>query len=1379
MDVDPTQRFTPSHRRGTSFRRTLILWFSLIALISSASVGTLTYFARASALRESVYNQLEILRDTAIRDIDLWITERKADLKSWSEMPPMIALCRDHSEGKSNYSEDNRRLLDEIKKAYDYRAVFLADPNTGQAFLSSHNGDRSDFVIPSDILRRIVSQKGPDVSDVYLSGSDGLPEIMTAGPILAPDGARVIGVLAFQFDPSRQLYPGTMLSGRLGKTGEALLINSLLVAQSPLRYHDHAIGRFTLQAEPARRAAAGQKGQVAEKDYRGVPVMAVYGATDAARWGIVVKQDITEIEAPVRDMGWSVLRISAGVLMASLMIGYVLAGTIAGPARRISEVARRIGAGQIEARTELEGPSEMRTIASSLNLMAEGLEAHFHANDALNNIFLIGGNRARVSDLVRDVVARLMTATRSQLGVVYLRQDADDRLEHALTLGGPAEEQPAQLTPESPNQWLAEVARSGQVRVLNDIPSGNELIISTPAGRTQPKAMVGIPLIWSGETIGVIGLASLYNYRDEDLRIAESLRLNFAHSVVACKAHQTNEDIRRELQVKNEELMATNEEVQSTNAELTAVNEELQSQSEELQNQADELRRQAVELEEQRRKVKEADRLKSEFLSNMSHELRTPLNSVMALSQLMLSRGLGKNVEQEAQFLRIIERNGRHLLNLINDILDLSKIEAGRVQFQLAPLDPHELLTHIVETTRPLAMKKNLGLKVQSDPVPVIQSDRDKVSQILLNLLSNAVKFTDRGNIDVRLSAANGRAEFEIRDTGIGIAQRDLEYIFDEFRQVDGSTTRRHEGTGLGLAIARKLSRLLGGDITVQSVPGKGSTFTLSLPLGMAAPSAPLEKNAPPVGTGSKRHILVIDDDPGTGEFLKSHLETAGYRVSVATHGSQGLELAQTIRPFAITLDVFMPEMDGWEVLRSLKSDPRTSGIPVILVTIGADRETGLVLGAAGYLMKPVDRESLLAEIDRVTHPQKVRRVLVVDDDATTRIALGELLSEIGLQAITASNGEEALRKASFADLVILDLLMPDMDGFTVLERLRSRPETRELAVIVLTAKELTFDERTLLLRNSQRIIAKGPTDREQLLKEIRTTLSSLEHGAPHVVELENAIVLVVEDNAVAALQIRSALEEGGFSVIVAPGGAEAIECLKRIVPGAIVLDLMMPEVDGYRVLEEARSMPTIADIPVLVLTAKELTDEDNSRLKRHNVRQLIQKGNVDRLELVRRIRSMLAPPIAPPVSTTPTASSTAETVEEGVASRASSPSLRDGPILIVEDNPDNLITIQAMLEEQGHAHISASDGQAAVEAARSHHPRLILMDLELPIMSGYEAIRRIKGDPSLRETPIVVLTARAMKGDREKALDCGANDYLAKPLDPQAVAEAVRRWIR
>ncbi|MFQ5656777.1 MAG: response regulator [Candidatus Methylomirabilales bacterium] len=498
-------------------------------------------------------------------------------------------------------------------------------------------------------------------------------------------------------------------------------------------------------------------------------------------------------------------------------------------------------------------------------------------------------------------------------------------------------------------------------------------------------------------------------------------------------------------------------------------------------------------------KAEAATRAKSEFLANMSHELRTPLNAIIGFSEILLDESLGHlSREERREFLGNIHNSGRHLLGLINDILDLSKIEAGRMEIRPEECPIGEALNGVLNTIKPMATPKNIAIEVTLDPqLSTVSADVVKFKQILYNLLSNAMKFTpEGGNVYVRASAREEWAEFSVRDTGIGIKPEDRERVFQEFQQVEMSAARQYEGTGLGLALAKKFVELHGGRIWVESEVGKGSTFTFTMPLETAREPAPLEvgeafRQAPePPGEGESI-ILVVEDDLKARELLRFTLTREGYRVEDALDGEAALAKAKELRPSLITLDILLPRKDGWEVLRELKEDPQTRDIPVLVISIVDNKEMGFSLGAADYLVKPVDREELLRRSGRMSFTARVRarpvEVLIIDDDPLAVDLLARMLEPVGFQILKACGGLPGveLAIARQPDLILLDLLMPEVSGFEVLHQLKGHPETREIPVFIITVKDLTPWDKDELNHQVAAIMQKGTFTQEDLLREI------------------------------------------------------------------------------------------------------------------------------------------------------------------------------------------------------------------------------------------------------------------------------------------------------
>jgi signal transduction histidine kinase/CheY-like chemotaxis protein len=500
-----------------------------------------------------------------------------------------------------------------------------------------------------------------------------------------------------------------------------------------------------------------------------------------------------------------------------------------------------------------------------------------------------------------------------------------------------------------------------------------------------------------------------------------------------------------------------------------------------------ELTRLTQELAEANRRIQEADRLKSQFLANMSHELRTPMNSIIGFSEILVERLEGKVEPKHVGFLRHIHSSGQHLLGIINDILDLSKIEAGKMEiyaefFSIAPV-----IDSVCNMMRGM-MKANPSFIVEVAPdLPQIETDLAKFKQILFNLLSNAVKFSPPTQpITVRATLDDGTIKVAVQDRGIGIEPKNHDVIFEEFRQVDGTARREFGGTGLGLALVKKFVELQGGRVTVDSSMGEGSTFSFTLPVRSRAavitrmPEAPLPR---------AQRVLVVEDDPNAYDLIASAISSAGFLPVRAHHGDEAIRLAKETQPVAVTLDLVLPGVDGWEVLKRLKSDEATRNLPVVIISMMENRDLGIALGAADYFVKPVDRERLLARLRQLARGETgARRLLIIDDDPAVHALLDEDLSGLGFAITRAFSGAEGLQRADEhpPDVVILDLMMPGMSGFEVAGVLKSNTRTANIPIVVLTSKEITNEDRALLHTKAETLVPKGNSAREQLVREIR-----------------------------------------------------------------------------------------------------------------------------------------------------------------------------------------------------------------------------------------------------------------------------------------------------
>lgn len=927
------------------------------------------------------------------------------------------------------------------------------------------------------------------------------------------------------------------------------------------------------------------------------------------------------------------------IILLTSGVGYLLLFGIKAPLKELTAVTGRFRNGDFDARSHYVSANELGSLSASFNEMAAAISLRIETEKKIAAVAEVLIIETGLKEFAETVLEKFMDITASNMGAFYSLHDDDSRFSPLAAIGVNPELQ----KPFDASNFEGEFGKSlktGKISHIRNIPEETRFTFKTFAGTAAPREIITLPVLVRGKVRAMLSLASLGRYSQAALgALSQS-------SVIALNTAFAN-------LLANDRTRRLSEELRENNQELRAQQEELQAQAQELLKQSEEMQTQNVKLARQRLAVEEASRLKSQFLSNMSHELRTPLNSVMALSRVLMMQAKAKLSTEEVGYLEIIERNGKNLLALINDILDLSKIEAGRMDIKPRFFSLGRSLENVVESMAPLATEKHLEIRQEiPEDLPLIESDEIRVMQILQNLFANAVKFTATGRVSVSVNSDQKNISVRITDTGIGISEQDLPHIFDEFRQVDGSSSRRHEGTGLGLTIAHKAACMLGGDIAVTSTVGVGSTFTLSLPVAwpghMRARETPVARQSTGVNPALKT-ILIVDDDPRMAERISGYLLQAGYNTVIATSGQEALTRAAREQPVAITLDIIMPDMDGWEVLQGLKNSPETKNIPVIIVTVSKDKELGFALGAVGYMTKPVDRNLLVSEIRKIG-------------------------------------------------------------------------------------------------RSGTRAISQQP---EKLVTLPR--------------------ILIVDDNETAIIQIRSVLENAGYAVDVACGGQEAYNYVSHTIPDGIVLDLMMPEIDGFEVLEKIRSRSDTAKIPVLILTAKDLTTADFSRLSANHVQQLVHKGDVDQESLLLKIQSMLEG------EDNDDAGNLKPVTGVGLP-RVHGP--QPATILIVEDNLDNMTTIKAVLQHR-YRILEAHDGEKGLQMVSEARPDLVLLDMALPKMDGKTVVRRLKIDPELRDIPVIALTAKVMKGNREQILGAGCNDYISKPIDPVGCLEKITEWLK
>jgi HAMP domain-containing protein/CheY-like chemotaxis protein len=968
----------------------------------------------------------------------------------------------------------------------------------------------------------------------------------------------------------------------------------------------------------------------------------------------------------------------------------LLAANLTTQVRAIAEVATAVTKGDLTRSVQVEARGEVAELKDNINTMIGNLRLTTDRNTEQD---WLKTNLARFTNMLqgqRDLttVGRMLLSELTPLvgahhGVIYQVQmgGADSALKLLSAYADDvANGYSAHL--ELGEGLIGQCARDARRMLITEMPA-SVVPISSGLFRAPPRNAIVLPVSFEGQVKAVIELASLGAFTDLQMSFLEQLTTSIGIVLNSIEATMQTEGL-----LKQSQQLAT--ELQTQQRELQQTNEQLEQKAQQLADRNVEVEAKNQEIEQARRAVEEkatelalTSKYKSEFLANMSHELRTPLNSILILGQQLTENPEGNLSGKQVEFARTIHGAGTDLLNLISDILDLSKIESGTVSVEAEEVYFSNLLDMIGRPFRHEAENRKLQFEIAISPdlERSIITDSKRLQQVLKNLLSNAFKFTAEGGVKLSvlpvtsgwnsdhpvLKHAPSVVAFEVSDTGIGIPPEKQRIIFEAFQQADAGTSRKYGGTGLGLAISRELANLLGGEIQLRSTPGSGSTFTLYLPLtylGGASLRAPAAvENAPPANHGALVQtrlaerpiekfiddrddlapndsvVLIVEDDPHYSRIMVDLAKDEGFKVLVAHRGADALALARAHHPTAISLDIFLPDMLGWTVLSQLKQDSSTRHIPVQIVTLDEDRHHGLARGAFSFVQKPTTTEGLENAFARIKGYAKSRRkrLLLVEDNEAERQGVTELLGSDDIEIMTADTGASALLQLrdNSIDCVVLDLKLPDMSGFEVLERIRDDASLCDIPVVVFTGRELLPDEDAKLHTMARSVVVKGVESPERLLDETALFLHR------------------------------------------------------------VVADLPQAK---QRMLERLHS-----------------SDED----------------------LIRRT------------------------------------------VLLVDDDARNIFALSSVLERRGMEVLTATTGSEAIAVlgARSD-VAIVLMDIMMPGMDGYETIQAIRSDPTYRRLPILALTAKAMKGDREKCLEAGASDYLAKPVNIQQLMSALRMWL-
>jgi len=967
-----------------------------------------------------------------------------------------------------------------------------------------------------------------------------------------------------------------------------------------------------------------------------------------------------------------------------------LAGNLTTQVRAIAEVATAVTKGDLSRSIVVEAAGEVAALKENLNQMIANLRETTRKNTDQDWVKTNLAKFTRTLQGQRDPLAvgktllsDLAPLVAAQHGVFYILEEGEAQMDGAsyklLASYAYRERKNLSNTFKVGQGLIGQCAFEKERILLTNVPK-DYIQIGSGLGEASPTNVVVLPVLFEGVVRAVIELASFNRLTEIQIAFLEQLTEGLGVVLNTIAATQRTEDLLKQSQSLTEELQTGQEELTETNQRLEEQAKtlqrseellkkqqgDLQTANEELEERAGLLGSQKAEVERKNREVEQArglleekatqlaltSKYKSEFLANMSHELRTPLNSLLILSKI-LSENEGANLTaKQVEYAQTIQSSGSDLLELINDILDLAKIESGTVSVDVAEVSFADLRGVVDRTFRQVATTRKVAFDIELAPnLPVgVRTDGKRLQQVVKNLLSNAFKFTEKGSVKLRvgvakegwdpdhavLGRATGVVAFSVTDTGIGIPREKHRLIFEAFQQAEAGTARKYGGTGLGLSISREIVAMLGGQIVLQSTPGEGSTFTVYLPLAYVAPpkrahlgslaAASRSVPAPEAGTSrvepeapaddpavqddradiqpGDRVVLIVEDDVPFAKVLLDLAQERGFKGLIATSAAGALARVREFKPTAITLDLRLPDRDGWVVLDRVKHDPATRHIPVHIISVDEDLDRGIKSGAVAVLKKPVTREALDAVFAGIREfaERTIRRLLVVEDVEAQRKAIVELIGNGDVQVIavgTAADAIEALEAQRF-DCMVLDLHLPDMAGVKLVEKLRTDLGLRHLPIIVYTGKELTRQEESALSKITDAIIVKGVKSPERLLSETALFLHRVEADLPpakrRMLEqvrrtdpvLAGRKVLIVDDDVRNIFALTTALEKSGIQALHAENGKEGIELARKTTDlDAILTDIMMPEMDGYEVIRAIRKIDRFEKLPIIALTAK------------------------------------------------------------------------------------------------------------------------------------------------------------------------------------------------
>jgi signal transduction histidine kinase/CheY-like chemotaxis protein len=910
--------------------------------------------------------------------------------------------------------------------------------------------------------------------------------------------------------------------------------------------------------------------------------------------------EAAELRSTLRD-----LFVTIGItgVALSLILAFLFTGKLRKQIIDLSNATEKTKSGDFKNRITIRSKDEIGKLGQAFNLMLDELDKNQKAKKEYSEFITLINQNPSLDEISKAALNKIIGTCEFIVGALYFVEDDELQLLSAYGL-----EKAKSVKKE--NFGFSD--RVIQSKEIIEIDSEDELpVVSVGLMNFKLKCLLLVPVIYNDKVISVLELGSVNKPTEEAREYLEKIKDQLAIGLTNAKALVQLEDFVGELKRLNDDYHKQNLKFKKQNETLVKLHQELKEQ--------------AGELEIQKQKAIESTELKSQFLASMSHELRTPMNSILGLTELIIEKADLNKKDQER--LEVVLNSGRRLMSLINDILDLSKIEAGKMEINAEDVILEELIGEVSTSISPLIMKKGIefNIKREINTKILINTDRRRVEQVLINLLGNATKFTEKGEVKFNISRSDERLIFEVIDTGIGISDEDQEVVFEEFRQADGSSSRKYGGTGLGLSICKKIVDLLGGDLSLTSKMGYGSTFTLKIPLKYISPNKKEISDQVNVSTlikNRKHPILVIDDDKEVRYTIGQYLASRGYQVIFAEDGDEGIQLAIDKQPFAITLDIMMPNKDGWSVLKELKENEVTKDIPVIIISINGDKQIGHSVSAFEYFIKPISADKLLSAFSRLESlaKKRIQKIVIVDDD---ELEFEKFKSEFKDEEISIEyikDSEFAFNKIAEVqpELIILDLMMPKVDGITLSYKLKSHIKTKHIPILISTAKDISEDERISLNNIVEDIAVKSKGHPLDVLRVVRDRIEQHEQksevtpaddNGPEInnikdsVEIEEAKefvgkVLIVDDDPDTLFTIDEIVKDSNCKTILAKNGIECMEVLNHSTPDLILLDIMMPEMDGFETLKNIRKDEKLKDIPVFAVTAKAMASENDIILK-------------------------------------------------------------------------------------------------------------------------------------------------------------------------------------